>query len=319
MNEEMNWKTVLTKLENDKKIVLVVIINQTGSAPNSPGAKMFVMPTDVIGTVGGGISEYNLLTRARKMLADGVDEVETEHMEHSETAEDSRSGMICSGAQTFALVPLQKKDITVVHDVIRAHEEVQPGKLTITKTGLSFDFGNILGEDNLYSEKEDIWSYQENIGVQERLFIIGGGHVSLALSKIMVTLGFHITVFDDRNDLPTMKNNIHAHSKEIIKYDQIANLIPEGKNIYVTIMTFGHASDELVLERLISRNYKYLGMMASISKAKQVLGNLENKGISRKMLDKVYSPIGMKIKSITPEEIAISIAAEIVLVKNAKN
>ena len=79
MNEEHFWKTILTALEQGKQAVIVVIINQTGSAPNVPGAKMFVTLDNIIGTVGGGISEHNLFDRARSLLTEREFSVETVH------------------------------------------------------------------------------------------------------------------------------------------------------------------------------------------------------------------------------------------------
>ncbi|MCK4896917.1 MAG: XdhC family protein, partial [Candidatus Heimdallarchaeota archaeon] len=195
--------------------------------------------------------------------------------------------------------------------------KAKPGVLTINEKGISFEKDKSLVEDRVFSIENEIWSYQENIAKQDRLFIIGGGHVSLALSQVMKTLGFHITVYDDRENLLSMNNNIFAHKKQVLSYDNIAENIPEGDNIYVTVMTFGHVSDENVLEKIISKKCRYIGMMASVKKAETVFSNLVKKGISKELLDNVHSPIGIKIQSNTPEEIAISIAAEIILTKNS--
>ena len=318
MNEEHYWKTILTGLEQGKHAVLVVIIERTGSAPNIPGAKMFITLDDAMGTVGGGNSERRLFDRARTLLTEEKSSVEKVHMEHSDTAHENSSGMICSGSQTFALIPLGKNDIHTIKDIIESFTKAQPGVLTINEKGIFFDTSNRLTEDRTFSEDGTSWIYHENIGIQDRLFIIGGGHVSLALSQIMETLDFHITVIDDRKKLPTMIANTYAHMKKVVPYDNIADIIPEGDNIYVAIMTFGHKSDEYVLERIITKKCKYIGMMASPAKKQQVFSNLEKKGISKDLLDFLHSPIGIKIRSHTPEEIGISIAAEIIQVKNSK-
>ncbi len=319
MNEKQSWETVLDAFEKGNNTVLVVIIDRKGSAPNSPGAKMFVTLDEVSGTVGGGISEHNLLNHARELLEEGVLTTETLHLEHNLSAEeDNRSGMICSGSQTFAIVPLSAADKSTIKEIIVAYDKAKLGVLTVTEKGINFEEGRSLVEDRVYSKENDTWLYQENIAKQDKLFIIGGGHVSLALSQVMETLGFHVTVYDDRENLPTMNNNTFAHNKQILSYDNIAENIPEGDNIYVTVMTFGHVSDENVIERIISKKCRYIGMMASVKKVETIFTNLERKGITKELLDTVHSPIGIKIKSNTPEEIAISIAAEIILTKNSK-
>lgn len=317
MKDQQSWVMVLDALEKGNNAVLVVIIDRKGSAPNSPGAKMFVTLNDVSGTVGGGISEHNLLNHARRLLKEGTLTTETLHLEHSETAEENRSGMICSGSQIFAIVPLSSVDMNTTKEIIEAYEEAKPGVLIINNNDISFEKGKSLVEDRIFSKENEIWSYQEIIAKQDELYIIGGGHVSLALSQVMNTLGFHITVYDDRENLPTMDSNTFAHNKQILSYDNIAKNIPEGDNIYVTVMTFGHVSDENVLESIISKKCRYIGMMASEKKAETIFSNLEKKGLSKELLENVHTPIGIKINSNTPEEIAISIAAEIILTKNS--
>jgi len=317
MNEEHFWRKILKEIELGNPSVVVTIINREGSAPNIPGAKMFVNLNCFGGTVGGGVSEHRLLELAKTLLEEKNPSVKTVHMEHNETADNDRSGMICSGSQTFALVPLSNNDKPTIEMIIEAYSKAKPGVLSISNKGISVDFGDLLTHDKVYSGDNHSWSYQENIGFQDKFFIIGGGHVSLALSSIVATLGFHITVLDDRIDLPTMAANTWAHVKNVISYKDIFSIIPEGNHIYVAIMTFGHKSDELVLESIISKKCKYIGMMASAAKKQQIFSNLEQKGISKDLLNNIHSPIGIGINSNTPEEIAISIAAELIEVKNS--
>ena len=318
MNEEQFWKTALESLYENKEVLIITIIQRIGSAPNIPGAKMLVTADNLVGTVGGGNSEHLLAQHARETLRNRRPRVETIYLDHSEGSGETHSGMICSGSQTFALVLLGKQDIPTSEEIHQAYAKIIPGILTISNEGISYEKNKTLERDNFYTKNDSGWEYKENVGLQDRLIVIGGGHVSLALSRIMKTLNFHITILDDRLDLPTMENNSFAHEKHVIAYENILSYIPEGENVYVAIMTYGHASDELVLEKLVSRNYRYIGMMASSFKKQQIFTNLENKGISENLLSKVCSPIGIKIKSDTPEEIAVSIAAEIISVRNSE-
>ena len=316
MSEEHFWKAILAELEKDNRLVLVVIINQTGSAPNSPGAKMFVTLENSMGTVGGGMSEHQLFNHARSMIQKGQDGVESKYMEHRETAGEHGSGMICSGSQSFALVPLNRNNKPTIENIVEAIAKAKPGLLSINKLGMFFEKNQEILDSWKYEEKDDLWEYKETIAKLDKIYIIGAGHVSLALSRIMETLNFYIVVLDNRKNLPTMDTNSYAHEKKVVNYEELTNLIPEGNNIYVTIMTYGHSSDEQVLEMLLSKNFYYIGMMASKPKSEQIFSNLRKKGVSDELLKKVHSPIGLKIKSITPEEIAISIAAEIIKARN---
>ncbi|MCE7742847.1 MAG: hypothetical protein GOP50_10370 [Candidatus Heimdallarchaeota archaeon] len=317
MNEEQFWKTALDFLRKGEDIILVIMIHRIGSAPNVPGAKMIITADSLIGTVGGGISEHRLTNHARNSLLKGSTKIETVFLDHSEGTQEHHSGMICSGSQTFALLPLNKHKIPIIEEIKNAFTDAIPGVLTLTGDGVLYEKVEPLQENNQYTETDSGWEYKENMGLQDKLIVIGGGHVSLALSRIMDTLNFHITILDDRPELPTMKSNSHAHEKHVISYEDILSYVPEGENVFVTIMTYGHSSDELVLEKLISKRFRYLGMMASVFKKQQVYASLERKGISEDLLNSVHSPIGLKIKSDTPEEIAISIAAEIIAVKNS--
>ncbi len=317
MNEELFWKEVLSDIETGTPVVVVIIMHREGSAPNVPGAKMLVTSETIIGTVGGGNSEHKLANLAKEMLDQRINTIERLHLVHDDSATEFSSGMICSGSQKFALVPLTIENKNSIKQIIKAYSEAIPGILSISNEELSVETNRFQEDNIVYTEDDTYWIYQQNIGMQNRLFICGGGHVSLALSKIMETLDYHITVLDDREDLPTMIANIYANRKEVISFNDVEEYIPEGNNIYVAIMTFGHKSDEMVLEKIINKKLKYLGMMASPAKRVQLFANLEQKGVSTELLEKVYSPIGMRIKSDTPEEIAISIAAEIVKVKNS--
>jgi xanthine dehydrogenase accessory factor len=156
------------------------------------------------------------------------------------------------------------------------------------------------------------------VGRENELYIFGAGHVGLALSRVMSALDFTIHIFDDRKDLSTLADNKYANQSALIDYKSISQLVPEGENIFVVIMTFGHQSDEVVLRQLVSKNLKYLGMMGSSKKVASIFRNLSADGITSSVLKKINAPIGIPIGSQTPAEIAISIAAKIIEVKNRK-
>jgi xanthine dehydrogenase accessory factor len=113
-----------------------------------------------------------------------------------------------------------------------------------------------------------------------------------------------------------MRENQAAHFSKVISYSEAGEQLPDGDNIYAVIMTFGHKSDEKVLRQLLGRPIKYLGMMGSSRKVKKIFENLRSEGIEEELLKRVDAPIGMDIGSQTPPEIAISVAAKIIQVKN---
>ena len=99
-------------------------------------------------------------------------------------------------------------------------------------------------------------------------------------------------------------------------YEEIKNFISSGENNYVVIMTFGYRTDDIAVRALLDKKFKYLGLLGSQKKIEELFNTYKNEGISKEVLKRIHSPIGISIKSQTPEEIAISIAAEIIAVKN---
>lgn len=149
-----------------------------------------------------------------------------------------------------------------------------------------------------------------------KLLIIGGGHVGQAIYNMANFLDFNIVIFDDREEFanrerfPLAYDLIHGDIKENLKKYPIDN------NTYIVIVTRGHNYDEKALEVVVDSNAKYIGAMGSKKKVITMRKNLMEKGISEESLNKLYSPIGIKISSGKPEDIAFSILSEIQLVKN---
>ena len=134
----------------------------------------------------------------------------------------------------------------------------------------------------------------------------------------MKTLGFYVVVFDHREDVFTMKQNEYADEIIITKYEDIGNRIIESERSYIIIVTPMHAGDKDTLKSVIHKNVKYIGMMGSKRKIKSIFDALLKEGIDNELFKKVHTPIGIEIEAETPEEIAISIGAEIIKVKNQR-
>lgn len=192
-------------------------------------------------------------------------------------------------------------------------------RLYLSPAGVSFN--SSIPVDNFYFEKkgEHDFIYVEKTGFQNRLSIIGGGHCSLALSRLMSSMDFYIEVFDERNGLNTLLQNQYAHAQHIVNgYTLLKEMITGGKHHYVVIMTVGYRTDAVVLKALQDTSFAYLGMLGSKTKTTKLLEELLNEGINEKFIAAIHAPIGIPINSQTTEEIAISIAAEIIRVKNEK-
>ena len=227
--------------------------------------------------------------------------------------------MICDGHQTIAFFCLNTTDLTVFQAIMKAEDENQSGIMTASPMG--FQFAPQKKLNSLYNWRfinEKGWQFDEWIGFHDTIYIIGGGHVGLALSEIMNRLGFYVNIVDDRLALNTMENNLWAHKKLQVCYDNIDQYIPEKDSPYVALMSFGYRTDHKIIRKLIGKNFKYLGVMESRVKMKKLLTELVEEGFNQEDLDKIHTPIGINIGSKTPIEIAISVAAEIISIKHRK-
>jgi xanthine dehydrogenase accessory factor len=312
------WSFVHDKLAQNQNVYLLVVIDNHGSSPGQPGFKMAVADDGMLkGSVGGGQTEYRLVELARKELNTNQPKIILKREIHKDDVKEDKSGMICSGEQWVAFYPLDHSDLPLVSEILSATNKGIKGLLQFDNIGFSLKESERIHHQhkNPVTSPEE-WHYEEETGNENRLYIFGAGHVGLALSRIMSYLDFTIHIFDDRKDLPTLLENTSADHSDIINYKNTRHLVDEGDGSYVVIMTFGHKSDEIVLRQFLGMDLKYLGMMGSAKKVARIFENLRQDGISEQSIEKIHAPIGIPIESQTPYEIAVSIAAEIISVKN---
>ena len=132
-------------------------------------------------------------------------------------------------------------------------------------------------------------------------------------------MNFYIHLFDDRHPLNTFIENNYVHEKTIVNnYDQLKDIIPSGDHNYVVVMTMGYRSDDIVIRSLFKKQFKYFGLLGSSKKVDKMFDDYTAEGIDQNKIKRIYGPVGLPIKSQTPEEIAVSIAAEIIQIKNEK-
>jgi xanthine dehydrogenase accessory factor len=269
--------------------------------------------------------EVSLVEQSRSILkppaAAGSVNSSVQEQVHRKDVPNS-SGMICSGKQTVIFRSLAPENAVTVDSIIEALTNRIPSFLTMTpgRFYLKPTGGTGSADFNFERLSDTDFEYTERLGHKNDLYIVGGGHCALALSELMSKMDFHISIFDDRPDLNTVEKNRFAHKIEIIdRYEQIAGLIEEGPNIFVVVMTLGYKSDAVVMRQLIDKDFKYLGVLGSKSKMAALMKELKGEGFPADRLSRIRTPIGLPINSRTPEEIAVSIAAEIIGVKNGPN
>ncbi len=148
-----------------------------------------------------------------------------------------------------------------------------------------------------------------------RLVIVGGGHVGFALATIAELTGFSVIVIDDR---PEFANRERFPMADQVIAEDASVAIPSlglDANTYVVLVSRGHRQDQEALRVSVARGAAYVGMIGSARRTGTVLHNLAEEGLDQAALDAVSTPIGLDIEAETPEEIAISILAEIIMVR----
>ena len=294
------YKKLQQMLQSEKRLVLMVVIANEGSSPGRKGFKMLVTKNQMYGTIGGGIMEHKLVEFAESLLDKPTFEPFIKHQIHDKSAPKDQSGMICSGQQTIAFYDITAEFLTLVEQILTEKEF----KITYNNLGI-----------NVAAENSE-WSFSETNSLAQKVYIIGGGHVGLALSEILSSIDFEIHMLDHRENLNTMEQNHFVATKQTIEFEEIGNYIPEGNNVYVVIMSFGYRTDDVIIRQLINKDFLYIGMLGSKEKIATLFQNMIEDGFDKDRIARVYAPIGIDIKSETTQEIAISVAAQLIRVKN---
>lgn len=307
------WKNILTKLNENQRVILLLVVSHHGSSPGKQGFKMMVAQDEFLfGSIGGGRTEFNLVEQAKILAQEGLETPFFKNQIHRDNETDS-SGMICAGEQLVLFYPMEKKHIPVIQTIIKEDK----GVLTITKDCFELAKAATLDKDMSFKQTDTgSWEYRENVNRKSYVYLIGGGHVGLATARLLNTLDFEVSMFDQRENLNTFEANSFSATKKIIDYNEIDKHIPQTDNTYIVILTHAFETDSLIFSKLLDKNYKYIGLLGSKAKINAIFKNLEKKGCDKTLLQQADAPIGLPINSKTPAEIAVSIAAKIIKIKN---
>jgi xanthine dehydrogenase accessory factor len=332
-----------------EKAVLATIITKLGPAPRERGAKLLIRENgSTMGTISGGCVEAEVWQAAMEALKTGKPKIIGFHLTEEEAVE---GGLICGGRIEVLIDPLWKRygstedDIfrEIVHifsrgrkaffaTIIPRTEEVSQGKLLIkedetTLGSLGDDLLDNLIVKHIKSTRteeptvipiKETEIYLEPISPTPTLYIFGGGHISLSLARMGKIAGFRIVVIDDRELYANKDRFPEADQVYASDFADFFERFEIPSFAYVIIVTRGHQYDELVLENALKTEPAYIGMIGSKRKVKRTYDNLLASGAAtQEALSRVHSPIGLDIKAETPEEIAISILAEIIRVRRS--
>lgn len=326
-------------LQEERPVALAKTVRQVGSAPRRTGAKCLVLEDGaIVGTIGGGMLEH--LVREAAMAA--LRERTTKWVHFELKGEDvARTDMVCGGIVDVYIEPLlpnRTEVISLFEDVTRALMGGKKGVL-LTKVhrepmaagdvwrtfilqddiprGLPERLREKLSELHGYVPKlvelsRSEMLFWEPIMPQEVLYIFGAGHVSTFVAQVASLVGFDVVVIDDRAEFANRERFPTAKGLVVKPIEEALEELQLDSNSYVAIITRGHIHDATALRHVVQRDVAYIGMIGSKRKKALVYRALMEDGIPKEVLEKVHCPIGLPIGAETPEEIAVSIVAELI-------
>lgn len=323
-------REIVHTLEAGEPVELVAVTEASGSTPRGAGALMAVFPGGrALGTIGGGNVEYEAQRLAAELLARGGSESRRFRFVQGDAAS---LGMVCGGDVTVRFQHLPAGDVPVTA-VLRDLMEASAGDLDTWLVLNTEQDEAVLGTADrngprhLETPPEDLPALLQNQPARSggwlavpvvragRVYIFGGGHVSRALVPVIAAVGFRPVVYDDRPEFADPA--LFPQAEKVLSGDftKIGERITLTADDYVVIMTRGHQADYEVLEQTLRSGVKYLGCIGSRRKLALCRERLLAAGFTAEEYGAVHAPIGLSIGAETPEEIAVSVAAELIAVR----
>lgn len=314
-----------------RDLALCTVIQVKGSAPRHVGSWMLAGPEGLIsGSVGGGRGEATALAAALEAVVSRrptVLQVEMQGME----AEGPE--MVCGGFSRILVEPLfSPAPYQAALDLVAAGERallakrVETGETAVLGGNGQWVFGELEGLDQERALRaletghaalvEEAGLFLDPVLPREKLLILGGGHVGRALAAITPGLGFAVTVGDERREFLEPERFPAGVETRLGSFPEIFSQFPFDLSTYVVIVTRGHLCDLECVRAVLSRPYRYAGVMGSRRKTRLLLEQVLADGFDRAKVEALYAPIGQEIGAETPEELAVSIAGELIAVRH---
>ncbi len=342
-------KQLCELLEQGESFVLATILSQTGSTPRLAGTKMAIRQDgSIIGTVGGGLVEAQVIKTASEIFQTRQPRIR-EFRLNAKTADTM--DMICGGCLEVLLefteansdmlkmyqeicLALQKREKMLTAAILDMEDEKQIRVQRCLISGNQVIHGNFSFSEFLLASlaekmrgnraptliSEDRQKFLiEPLFVPGTVYLFGAGHVSQQVAILTKMTDFQTIVLDDRSEFANRQRFPTAEEIRVpASFETAFSDLTIDKDSYVVILTRGHSHDKTVLAQALGTDAGYIGMIGSHRKCDAIYKALLNEGFTERDLKRVYSPVGLDIGAETPEEIAVSIAAELIEVR-AKN
>lgn len=325
------WKQIIHGLEEGRPVCLVTLLESAGSTPRGAGVMMAVFPDgQITGTIGGGNVEFEAQRLAAEVLRTGANTMRAYRFVQGD---DRALGMVCGGDVTVHFQYLPGGE-TAHAALFRALIEVEAqGKDTwllmrlegdaVTAMGLAHRDGTqfpeapeplapLLTDQAVLTQGNPRW-FSVPVVKAGRAYLFGAGHVSRALAELLSRVGFRCVVLDDRAEFADPA--YFPHAEQVLQCDFSSFQLPIGADDFVVVMTRGHEADYEVLTQTLRSGARYIGCIGSRRKLAFCRDRLLEAGFTAEEYAVLHAPIGLAIGAQTPEEIAVSVAAEMIAVR----
>jgi xanthine dehydrogenase accessory factor len=229
--------------------------------------------------------------------------------------------MICAGSQTnLYYLCRPQADGETVDRLASVVAEGRSGTLRIDRRGMSLaaEAPDLERPQRRLERRGDEWLYEEELLNRRRLAILGGGHCALALARLMARLGYDVLAFEGPQKEPVPELAEHVRSLETVAdFRAAGGRVAHPELTWVVVMTSDFPSDVRALAGVLPRPFPFVGVMGSPAKLREIRRRLGEEGFSDDVLARITAPVGLPIGSETPEEIAVSVAAQILKLRNA--
>jgi xanthine dehydrogenase accessory factor len=292
-------------------VVLATVTSTKGSVPREVGAKMFISADSrTVGTIGGGAGEAKVYQQALQVLQTG----EKQFVEIDLSGGPQRETQGVCGGTMLVWLELWSgiESLNLVNQII---DTLKSGQVGAIVTPFNTDEKPYLLVETRLIASLQTTGLVEPLLPPPTLLIIGAGHIAVSLAQIAKIAGFQVIVQDDRPDFATKERFPEASlvlAQPITSIQEILDKIP---NLYVALVTRGYLQDLATVKLLSNHQLQYIGMVGSHKRVNTVYKILQNEGCPPEFLHQIYAPIGLDIGALTPEEIAISICAELIKVR----
>jgi xanthine dehydrogenase accessory factor len=339
MDNHAIFRQAAAALQDGQQVALITVTGTTGSTPGKVGYKMLVCERapETAGTVGGGLVEAKMVAEARQML--GKSTCRLFRFDLGTTPQDENG--ICGGSVEFLIETFDRTALPLFQGLATDGDtggvlvsilspEARPRKIHLPdalQTGaaagneFSPEIASAIksvaatGEPGVRVSAGAMSVFIESLAAAPTAVLFGAGHLAYHIARYAQSVHFRVIVCDHRSEYANRQRFPEADEVLVDDFARVFEKLRIDRNCYLVIVTRGHACDGIVLEQAVRTEARYIGMIGSKRKTAIVMQKLVGKGIPQEQLDRVYSPVGLSVGALTPEEIALSIVAELVKIR----